>query len=238
VTPATVVSGLSGMLNAALPDTGARVAVVSVDADPPLVLSVAEWARATGFRFAKRRREWIGGRAAAKLALVQVLGDSSMERARDITVETGPAGEPIVVNGHHNPLAPFGVSIAHAGGLAAAVAFPLARPIGLDLEPIANIDPELAGLACTPRERLLVERYEAGLARTEALLRIWTAKEAAVKLTRTGLGVPLLRVTVQPTAAGLTEFEVTLPASVGGASTTCRVRVLRLGRWIASLAWF
>lgn len=238
MSPFDAVSGLADRLNAALPDPAARVAVVAVDADHPPLLSPAERERAAGFRFLKRQREWTGGRIAAKLALIEAGTEPRSPAGQDLTVATGPAGEPVVtaVRGEHRMS--MGVSIAHAGGLAAAVAFPLARPIGLDLEPIAEIDPELAGLACTPRERLLLEQRAAGADRTEALLRIWTSKEAAVKLTRTGLGVSLSQVQVEPMDPDLTELEVTLPSSVHGAPVSCRVRVIPVPNWIAALAWF
>lgn len=212
---------------AALPYPAARVAVVPVEGGDDGLLSAAERERAKGFRFPKRRADWTAGRAAAKLALREIAGSDAM----DLTVETGPHGEPVV------PGAKFGVSITHAGGMAAAVAFPLERPIGIDLEPVTTIDPGLVTLACNDHEQRWLASRPAELA-NESLLRIWTAKEAAVKLTGTGLSVPLTRVNVEPITADLTELEMTLPSSTNGSETTCRVRVILIENWVAALAWF
>ncbi len=235
MSPLEAIPALAHALSAALPDPTARVAVVPVQAGEDGLLSIAERQRAGGFRFPKRKEEWTAGRAAAKLALLDALAEH--RGPEDFTVTTGSSGEPVVSTASGSSVS-FGVSITHAGGLAAAVAFPLDRPLGLDLEPIGTIDPGLATLACTPREQSLLERWPAGARRTEALLRIWTVKEAAVKLTRTGLGVPLHQVQVEPLSSGSSEFAVRLPSAPDGKETGCRVRVIVAGEWIAALAWF
>ena len=217
-------------ITAALPDPRARVAAVPVDGDPVL-LSRSERARADAFRFPKRKGEWTAGRAAAKLALRAMVGDE----VEDLTVESGPSGDPVVTT-RHGPTT-LGVSITHAGGIAAAVAFPLVRPLGIDLEPVTSLDPGLATLACNDREqRWLAERTGDGY--TEALLRIWTAKEAAVKLSKTGLSVPLTQVRIESRDSELTELVVRLPSPVNGREAECRVRVVPLPHWVAALAWF
>jgi 4'-phosphopantetheinyl transferase len=200
-----------------------------VDGDPAL-LSRSERERAEAFRFPKRKGEWTAGRAAAKLALRAIVGPE----VEDLTVETGPSGDPVVTT--RRGATSLGVSITHAGGIAAAVAFPLDQPIGIDLEPITAIDPGLATLACNDREQnWLAER--AGDGYIEALLRIWTAKEAAVKLSKTGLGVPLSQVRIESRDSELTELALRLPAS-DGREAECRVRVVPMPQWVAALAWF
>ena len=218
--------GLTRGIAAVLPDPAARVAVVPVNAGGDALLTEAERERAGGFRFAKRKGDWTAGRAAAKLALCDIAGSSPGE----LTVDTGPSGEPVVRG------AGFGVSITHAGGMAAAVAFPRHRPIGIDLEPVVALDPDLASITCNdPEQRWLAER-PADRA-NESLLRIWTAKEAAVKLTGTGLRVPLARVRIEPVEPELHEVAVRLPGA-SGSETSCRVRIVPLDNWIAALAWF
>jgi 4'-phosphopantetheinyl transferase len=220
-------------LQAALPDPEARVAVLPIEEDHGALLSPAEQERAERFRFPKRRREWTAGRAAAKLALRDA--SAGFREPGDLTILTDPSGQPRVTNAQGYST-DFGVSITHAGGVAAALAFPLDRPIGLDLEPVAVLDAGLAILACTEQEQRWLAACPEKL-RTEALLRIWTAKEAAVKLTGTGLGVPLTQVRVEPIDLEQTEVRMRLPSSEG-IETGCRVRVRKLGDWIAALAWF
>jgi phosphopantetheinyl transferase len=229
VSPHEAARDITRGIAAALPDPAARVAVVPVEVGDEALLSDAERERAGRFRFPKRRGDWTAGRVAAKLALREALGDSAA--AEELTVATGLSGEPVVT------AVSFGVSISHAGGMAAAVAFPCDRPIGIDLEPVTAVDPGLATLACNDREhRWLAARPADQI--NDSLLRIWTAKEAAVKLTRTGLGVPLARVELDPKDSELTELEVRLPGAVDGSEAVCRVRVISMASWVAALAWF
>jgi 4'-phosphopantetheinyl transferase len=231
VSPFDAARDITRSINAALPDPAARVATVPVDGGNESLLSEPERERAVGFRFPKRKGEWTAGRAAARLALRDLVGSA----AEDFTVDTGPAGEP-VVKSRSGP-AKVGVSISHAGGVAAAVAFPLDRPIGLDLEPIVKLDSGLATLACDDRERGWLAGRSPDRS-DESLLRIWTAKEAAVKLTGTGLGVPLIQVRIESGDSDFSELQLRVPASAAGGEAHCRARVVTLTDWVAAVAWY
>lgn len=229
---ADAAAALARALTAALPRAGAAVVVLPIAAASAEELGPEERNRAAAFRVPKRRAEWVGGRIAARRALTAAgLADRGSP-----TIATGPAGEPVVKASAGTPLP--GVSIAHAGGLAAALAFPAGCRMGIDVEPVAATEPGLAALALTPGEVLLLSAAtSAGADPTEALLRCWTAKEAAIKVTRTGLGVPLHRVRLTPSGAALDEFSVTLPVAADGPETTCQVRVVVAAGWVGAVAW-
>ena len=227
---------LASALRDALPDSTARVAVVPVANDPRDGLSEDELAQLTKFPVAKRRREWAAGRVAAKQALVDAWPPSEpLPAAVSLRIEPDPAGRPIVSCGFRVSC-PVGASITHAGAFAAAVAFSLNRPLGLDLEPLVDVEPGLASFVCAPTEAELLEQATERFGRSGALVRIWVAKEAAVKLTGTGLAVPLGRVVLERTATA-SEFRATAPATPSGESIRCRVRVVEASGYAAALAW-
>lgn len=80
-------------------------------------------------------------------------------------------------------------NLAHSGELAViAVA---ADEVGIDVEAVANGRRGLdaTGVACTPEESDALNRLPPG-ERSNAFLRLWTAKEAYLKAIGTGLAVP------------------------------------------------
>jgi hypothetical protein len=125
----------------------------------------------------KRRDDYLRGRYAAKLALDRA-GAPGPAPARAIL--PGVFGQPVVRGGDG-----WQVSIAHSGGRAAAVAFPEAHPLGIDLEACE------AGHAATLARELSPAEADwvatAGLERVVALTALWAAREALSKVLRTGL---------------------------------------------------
>ncbi len=111
-----------------------------------------------------RVAEFTGGRIAARAALAQI----------------GVAPQPIAMGADRAPLWPRGVlgSISHAGGLCLAVAArgPW-RGIGVDIEPDADMDPDLIDTIAAPGELSGLAPLTPGRAAT----RIFSAKEAAYK---------------------------------------------------------
>ncbi|GIX45859.1 MAG: hypothetical protein KatS3mg131_0070 [Candidatus Tectimicrobiota bacterium] len=144
---------------------------------------------------AARRQEWLLGRLVAKdavrLLLRQRYGWSLCPA--DVELDVDAHGQPRLVGPLAEKVAPpVLISIAHAGGRAAALAV-LAegtRGIGLDIEPLER-HPELERLALTAPERAWLEALPADKAK-EWVLRLWCAKEAAAKALGCGLaGNPL-----------------------------------------------
>jgi phosphopantetheinyl transferase len=138
-----------------------------------------------------RRREWLLGRVAAKDAVRQWMQQALNLTLAPLDVEILPNadGAPEVIvsaSGAEGPR--VGVSISHSAGTVVAVAFDLAERVGIDIERKgrANMD-DVARAAFLPEELALLER--AGCAGdTDAMLRLWCAKEAAAKARGTGFG--------------------------------------------------
>jgi 4'-phosphopantetheinyl transferase len=158
-------------------------------------LSAAETARIGELRFSKRRSEWLTGRLAAKEAVASLVGGegelSSLARIEIRSVASGPAkGAPVAyVDGEARQV---GVSLSTRAGWAIAVAATPAElggdlEIGCDLE---VVEPRSDAFVCdylTPRERDDVAAPPQALERDVAANLIWSAKESALKLLRTGL---------------------------------------------------
>jgi len=135
----------------------------------------------------KRRTEWLLGRTAAKDAvrsLVKQQKDVDLYPA-DIDVESGN-GCPVVGGewrgeGEAGPA----VSIAHAGALAVAAASSGER-VGVDVEPVRELEPSFEAAALCDAERALLDSLGSER-RREWLLRFWCAKEAVAKALGVGL---------------------------------------------------
>lgn len=122
----------------------------------------------------KRRLDWLSGRLAAKKALAPRLNAD----ARDIEILNEPSGRPYCTH----PEAPA-ISISHtqAGGLCAVSAG--SEPIGADWEAVAPRDPRMLEFYTRPEERGPQVLSDARLQ-----TRLWSAKEAVLKLLGLGLG--------------------------------------------------
>jgi 4'-phosphopantetheinyl transferase len=132
-------------------------------------------------KFEKRLRSYLIGRFAAKQAVSTLNGK---ENLANIVIESGIFNQPIVVSNGQN----IHVSITHSGDLGAALAFPEAHPMGIDLENINCQQREaLEGQVTEWEKKMIVSlpmEYDAGITL------LWTAKEALSKLLKTGLMTP------------------------------------------------
>ena len=129
-----------------------------------------------------RHDHFLAGRALLRHSLSAAVGHAVQPAAWRFT--TGPHGKPSVIPGL--PQVPF--SISHAEGLLAVAINPMAQ-IGVDLELVTgtrNTGPALDQL--THRERAWLQRHN-DADRWLAFLQLWTAKEAASKVTGLGCGV-------------------------------------------------
>jgi 4'-phosphopantetheinyl transferase len=153
-------------------------------------LSPDERVRAGRFRFERDRRRFVTRRGLLRRLLNGYVG---IDPSR-LQLGYGAAGKPVLAQISGRSKLRFNLS--HSGGLA-LYAFTLAREVGIDLErtrPVSEAE-TIAGRFFSTGERKLLR----GLPRTqqqEAFLNCWTRKEACLKATGVGFGLPPERIEV------------------------------------------
>lgn len=132
-------------------------------------------------RFEKRIRSYLIGHFAAKQAVAALTGE---KRLANISIQPGIFNQPMVVPNHYN----MQVSITHCDDFGAALAFPEAHPMAIDIERISPDKREVLEGQATDSEKekclSLPISYDAGLTL------LWTVKEALSKVLKTGLMTP------------------------------------------------
>lgn len=170
-----------------------------VAATGPSTLTPIERRAAAAFRLESRRRTFLAGRAAAHRALIMLDGSlADAAKARRLSVVAAPDGAPDAwLDG--SPL-PLSVSIAHRGSRVVAAASRLPVIVGIDVERVEPRTPSFVSDFLTATEASAVAAstdpdLSANLA--------WCAKEAVLKVRRTGLrrDTRSVEVALEPTAA-------------------------------------
>lgn len=170
---------------------GGRIALLRLDLLAPLLdqpaalnlllslLSPAEAAIFAGFRFPKRRLEWLGGRLAGKHCLARMSdnhADPEWSMYGDLAILPDDHGRPQVLSfGQHQST--LRLSISHSGRFAAALAVK-EGPCGLDIQ---QPTPRLFSVQerfATTEELMRMEGCADPLTRLTAL---WAIKEAVKK---------------------------------------------------------
>ena len=152
----------------------------------PDLLSPREEKLLAGLGHVPRRRKWLMGRAAAKRLVGDMLGEGRVPDDK-ISVLNQPSGEPFVlIEGRGGWGRPISISHRSAVGMAGAPLDETAR-IGADVETIEPRDSALVRQFYTDSEARIVEA--AGKDRDEIVSRIWSAKEAVLKLLGLGLRI-------------------------------------------------
>lgn len=155
----------------------------AVSAALPSLLDEVERRRNERFVVARPRRLHAAAHALARLAIARRIGCSPGE----IRYRKTGKGKPFLVE----PASTLSFNITHSGGLAAC-AVGEGYALGIDVEPVNR--PQLTrklleGLLAPPE----VARLEGldGMPLQEALVALWTGKEAVVKAHGAGLSLPL-----------------------------------------------
>jgi 4'-phosphopantetheinyl transferase len=141
-------------------------------------------------RVPKRAHDFRLGRLAARRALLRA-GLAEQDLAR-LEVRARPDGSPEVQIGGEP--ARFSLSITHSSGWGLA-ACAEGLEVGVDLERVEARSPAFEEDYLTPRER--ADLPEDPVARARHVTLIWSAKESALKLLRSGLRTPLLSLEVE-----------------------------------------
>ena len=137
------------------------------------MLSASERAFLSSVRLAKRRREYIAGRFAARTLAAGMMG----VRPEEVALVVRDDGSPAIEG------ARFNISIAHTRSVACA-AIAAGIPVGIDVEEIKKRDPDLFRFVLHEAEYDLLETLPVDRDRT--LILCWTLKEAVLKGMRTG----------------------------------------------------
>ncbi|MCH2224494.1 MAG: 4'-phosphopantetheinyl transferase superfamily protein [Crocinitomicaceae bacterium] len=141
------------------------------------LLSPEEIGERNGFKYARRRKSFVLGRASAKLAIEQISGETPPSV---ITIDKGVFGFPIVKGISER----ISVSISHCESIGISIAYPDEHPVSVDIEKIDEERVALIEQYMTSEEMDLSTKYcssEIG-----AFL-MWTAKESLSKILKTGL---------------------------------------------------
>lgn len=148
-------------------------------------LTSGERARLDGFRFEKRRRDWLLGRWTAKLALLEVAGLPREDIGR-IEIAAASDGAPVPrIDGRPCQAQ---LSLSHSNDRAFSAVLQGALELGCDIERIEARSDAFVDTFFTAAERERVERAEPEF-RDTLVTMIWSAKESTLKALRTGLSV-------------------------------------------------
>jgi 4'-phosphopantetheinyl transferase len=147
-------------------------------------LTAAEYSRAAGLRYTKRRNDFLLGRWTVKLAVTRAFGwpDDPAGLAR-VETRPAPSGAPrLYVDGRP---AARGLSLTDRAGCAFCLVAADAGKVGCDVEIVEPRSDAFVRDYLTEAERRVVAT--AGPARDKAANLIWSAKESALKVLETGL---------------------------------------------------
>lgn len=156
------------------------------DADAPFrhLLHPTEAALLSGYRFAKRRSEYLTGRICAKMAIQGFLQLSRTPalplRTGDIEIASTVSGRPDVrVHAAHAGALKMDISISHSGDYGAALA--TACQCGIDLQLLQASLLRVQEKYCSADEDKLLASFLPDHDPLTRLALLWSAKEAAKK---------------------------------------------------------
>ncbi len=157
-------------------------------------------------RAATHREDWLAGRLAAKKLIQQYLLErAGLELAlSQIEIINDEHGTPCLNLKHLGVGEEYGISLAHSAGYGLA-GLSLHGPIGVDLQQIRPVRPDLAERVLTEHERAqLTDRFAEH--ELEGVLVFWALKEAAIKAQRMRPAPTLREIVVTLTEPGCAEI--------------------------------
>ena len=130
----------------------------------------------------KRKKSYSIGRYSAKKALSALVGEKNLQST---FIDRGLFNHPIVVIPNNQNIQ---VSISHCDEIGAALAFPEALPMGIDVERVDPDKKKVIESQMTENEKELIKSFPHSY--NTLLVLLWTAKEALSKILKTGLMTP------------------------------------------------
>lgn len=170
---------------------------------PVGLLNPLELETLAGFRVVRRRRDWLLGRWTAKHLIRQQLLETTGEQRPLPTIHIANAADgapyaalrPCVPASPPRPL-PLSLSISHAGHYSLCALWPDHRAqVGADVERVELRERSFVETFLTESELSFVRRVIPP-ERDAIVTGVWSAKEAALKALRTGLGADPRQITV------------------------------------------
>lgn len=154
----------------------------------------------------KRRRDWLAGRVAAKRLIgaeLSKIGGHYLDS--QIKVFNRPSGQPdwSVEVSQALPLPRWPISISHSSSIAACALNTQEGAVGMDIESVEERNPAWLEIAFHPSELSPEVRKDPALQ-----TRLWTTKEAVLKLLGLGLRVDLWDVRCAAGAGGQVEAKL------------------------------
>ena len=132
--------------------------------------------------FDRRKRSYLIGRYAAKQAIANLV---QKENLQNILIQQGIFNQPVVRCEMHQNIQ---VSITHCEEFGAAIAFPEAHPMGIDLQEINERRREVIESQVSEPEKEIIGKLSHPY--DTILTLFWTAKEALSKVLKTGMMTP------------------------------------------------
>lgn len=151
---------------------------------PGAILHSDELLGWNSLHYDRKQKEFLLGRYAAKRAGANLLG---RDRLADIVIRNGVFSQPLIGSPAGNNVQ---VSLSHSGDWGAAIVFPEAHPMSIDIEEISGRSGEVLKDKLTAIEQQLLDEHFMGNKST-GYTWIWTVKEALSKVLKTGLTTPL-----------------------------------------------
>jgi phosphopantetheinyl transferase (holo-ACP synthase) len=143
-------------------------------------LNLFEREKFNSFKLSKRKIEWLGGRIAAKEAILSFLpGDTARPAWHNIQISADAAGRPFGKLTDSETVPMPDISITHSGSIAAALA--ATSFCGIDLQKIGTAVAKVKSRFATPMEQHILLEANPDISETISLAMLWSAKESVRK---------------------------------------------------------
>lgn len=150
---------------------------------PEVFLHHKEMEYFQSLRHEKRKKSYLMGRLAAKIAIGELTERKDLS---SIHILSGIFTQPIINSPYIQNVQ---VSIAHSEDYGFAIAFPEEHPMGIDIEEVDEERIDVLAEQMTDSEKQMMKKIEG--TDIEKMTVLWTVKEAISKILKTGLMTPL-----------------------------------------------
>ena len=150
-------------------------------------LNEAELQQMQGFRFPKKRQDWLSGRWTAKSLLRNIFQTSQNIELKDLSIQNKPSGAPYAL--HNGKPLDGSISISHRGNYAVtAFSFDPSLSLGIDLELVEEKSQGFIEDYFTKAETYQIVHLSSDEQMLASSL-LWSGREALVKAHQIGLRV-------------------------------------------------